>query len=376
MSSAYVPGLTVSDFMELKLERRLPLKGKVIVKAGQRVSWNTVVANTLLPGRVELVNVAAKLGLAPDEALSAMRKKEGEAVEKGEILAQSKGLWGFFKSNLYSPISGVLESISEVTGLAVLRAPASPVEVNAYVDGEIAEVMEDEGVVVRTQGAFIQGIFGIGGECAGEICMFCQDPSEEMNTEALSREHCGRILAGGAYTTAAFLKRAVECGVKAVVVGGISDSDLKDFLGYDLGVAITGSEQAGLTLILTEGFGRINMAERTFGLLRANNGRWASVSGATQIRAGVIRPEIIIPLSEAPARTEGADRGRGVKGLAVGASVRLIREPHFGELAEVIDLPPEPELIPTGAKVRIAELRLNGGEVLRLPRANLELIEI
>ncbi|MBQ7503364.1 hypothetical protein IJT93_11780 [bacterium] len=375
MSSAYVPGLTVSDFMELKLERRLPLKGKVVVKVGQKVSWNTVVANTLLPGRVELVNVASKLGIAPEEVLQAMRRKEGEAFEKDELLAQSKGLWGFFKSNLYSPITGTLESVSEVSGLAVLRAPASPVEVNAYVNGEIAEVMEDEGVVVRTQGAFLQGIFGIGGESAGEICMFCKSPSEETDINALSREHCGKILIGGSYTTCAFLKKAVECGVKAVVVGGISDRDLKDFLGYDLGVAITGSEQVGLTLILTEGFGRINMAERTFRLLQANSGRWASVSGATQIRAGVIRPEIIIPLSERPERSENAEKAEGVKGLAVGAAVRLIREPHFGELAEVVSLPPEPELIPTGAKVRVAELKLEGGEVMRLPRANLELIE-
>ena len=38
------------------------------------------------------------------------------------------------------------------------------------------------------------------------------------------------------------------------------------------------------------------MAARTFGLFQALQGRTASINGATQIRAGVIRPEVIVPL--------------------------------------------------------------------------------
>jgi len=60
-------------------------------------------------------------------------------------------------------------------------------------------------------------------------------------------------------------------------------------------VEATGTEQVGFTLILTEGFGSIPMAGKTFALLSAHAGQPASISGATQIRAGVIRPEIIIP---------------------------------------------------------------------------------
>ena len=48
-----------------------------------------------------------------------------------------------------------------------------------------------------------------------------------------------------------------------------------------------------------EGFGDIAMAQRTFELMRSHDGRMASVNGATQIRAGVMRPEIVIPLDAA-----------------------------------------------------------------------------
>ena len=174
--------------------------------------------------------------------------------------------------------------------------------------------------------------------------------------------------------TADFLRKAVKCGVKAIVTGGISDADLADFLGYDLGVAITGSEDKGITLIITEGFGKIAMAERSFNLLKRCAGRWASVSGATQIRAGVIRPEIII--ADTASSSFAKDKAASIPvGLHIGSKVRLIREPDFGKLAVVTELPSEAEIIPTGAKVRVARVKLADGRLLSLPRANLEIIE-
>lgn len=374
MSSAYVPGLKVTDHAELKIERRLPLKGSVVVAKGDTVSWNTVVANTFLPGSVELVNAAAKLGISPEEVPQAMLKSEGDQVSKGETLARSKGFWGLFRSNLASPISGTVESVSEVSGLIVLRAPSVPVEINAYVDGIVEDILPEEGVIIRTSAAYIQGIFGIGGETAGEICIFTEDPDEELQIDRLSEAYKGKILVGGALVTADFLRKAVQYGVKAVVTGGISDADLADFLGYDLGVAITGSEDKGITLIVTEGFGKIAMAERSFNLLKRCVGRWASVSGATQIRAGVIRPEIIIADNvDSKPREEKSTAVSA--GLHIGSKVRLIREPDFGKIAIVAELPSEAELIPTGAKVRVARVKLDDGRLLSLPRANLEIIE-
>ena len=96
-------------------------------------------------------------------------------------------------------------------------------------------------------------------------------------------------------TSAPPTRIAPAAGARAVIAGGISASDLESFLGYDLGVAITGQEEKGSTLVVTEGFGDLAMAERTFALLRGCAGMRASVNGATQIRAGVLRPEIIIP---------------------------------------------------------------------------------
>ena len=374
MGSAYVPGLKVTAATLLHLERRLPLKGEVVVKAGDPVSWDQVVAHTHLPGSVEMVNVAARLGLEPAEVPECMLKTRGQHVGKGEGLARNKGFFGFFKATLQAPISGTLESVSGVSGQVVLRGPAVPVQVHAYVDGVIERVIPEEGVVVRTHGAQLQGIFGIGGETAGEVVLATGDPAREMQVSDLEPSHAGKVVVGGALVTRQVLDRALEIGVRALVVGGIHDQDLRDFLGYDLGVAITGSEDKGLTLVLTEGFGPIPMARRTFELLEANAGRRASVSGATQIRAGVIRPEILIPHLDEP-EPPAVEGPRAGEGFVPGAWVRVIREPHFGHLARVLTLPVEPLQIPTGARARVAEIEFLDGTRWLAPRANLELIE-
>jgi len=144
-------------------------------------------------------------------------------------------------------------------------------------------------------------------------------------------------------------------------------------LGYDLGVAITGTEQVGMTLIMTEGFGRIPMAGRTFELLKSREGQKASINGATQIRAGVLRPEVIVAWHEE--RSAQSEPRAPASGLRPGSAVRIIREPLFGRIGKVIALPQEPGEIATEAKVRVAEIALDDGTQPLVPRANLEMIE-
>jgi hypothetical protein len=119
------------------------------------------------------------------------------------------------------------------------------------------------------------------------------------------------------------------------------------------------------------------MAERTVRLLEAFDGRQASINGATQIRAGVMRPEIIIALEGAAEDGEArvVDGAAGADGIRAGDEVRIIREPWFGRMGRVRRLSPEPVRIETEATVRVLEVELAGGETLTVPRANVEVVE-
>jgi hypothetical protein len=375
MAHAYTPGLTVTRVATLRRERRLPIPGQVLVKSGDSVTADQVVARTELPGNVQTVNVANLLGVPPEDIARAMVKREGDPITKGEMIAISKAFFGLFTSKVPSPVTGTLETISNVTGNVILREPPIPLDVNAYIGGKVVDVIPVQGVVVETQGAFIQGIFGIGGETSGRLTRAVERPEDELDQAALARLGAGArdtILIGGSSIHKDTLAAAVKAGVKGVVVGGFSDQDLRDFLGYDLGVAITGHEEVGITLMVTEGFGRMPMAKKTFDLLSALEGQAASMNGATQIRAGVQRPELIVPgASRAPEEQSLAHTG----GIQIGTPVRIIREPYFGRLGSVTDLPSELQPLETEAKVRVLEVELARGERVTLPRANVEMIE-
>lgn len=375
MAHSYTPGLKVTAFTVVRRERKLPLAGTVLAKVGDTVKAETIVARTELPGNVQTVNVANLLGVLPEDVKDCLVKEVGAPLAKGETFAESKSFFGLFRSKCTAPVAGTLESISTVTGQALLREPPIPVEVDAYVDGAVVDVHPGQGVTVETRGTFIQGIFGVGGETCGELHVAASAPSDTLTEAMITEKHRGKIVVGGAHVTTKTLRHAIQTGVKAVVVGGFDDHDLREFLGYDLGVAITGSEEKGITLVVTEGFGEIPMARRTFELLKACEGRKVSVSGATQIRAGVLRPEILCPRLEASIPSE-AHEGDGEGGaLTVGSQIRIIRQPFFGRLGRVTALPPEPTPLETEAKVRVLEVDFGGGEKALLPRANVERIE-
>ena len=372
MGTAYTPGLKVTSWATIRKTRRLPLKGEVTVKVGDTVQPDTVIARTELPGIMQTVRVAEILGVEASEVESALRVSVGDQVQRGTILAETKSFFGLLKNECKSPIDGTVELVSPISGHVGIRYKPTPVEVKAYIQGKVVEVLPEEGVVVETGGAFIQGIFGVGGERLGEIKLIATKPDQVVREDQITEELAGKVIVAGSNITGDALRRAAEVGVAGVVVGGIIDKDLISYLGYDIGVAITGQEKIPTTLIVTEGFGIMKMAHRTFELLKSLEGQTASINGATQIRAGVIRPEIIVP----SARPKKAVSGReDEQSLDLGKKIRLIREPHFGLLGKVTALPPEPVLIESGAKVRILEAELETGEKVSVPRANVEIIQ-
>tara|TARA_B100000809_G_scaffold6686_1_gene6698 strand:- start:678 stop:1805 length:1128 start_codon:yes stop_codon:yes gene_type:complete len=373
MAHAYTPGLKVLQRTTVDKERRLPLKGEVLVEAGKIVAPDDIVARTHLPGNVQMVNIANLLNIDAQDIAEVMLVKIGSKIKEGELLAETKGLFGFFKSSAASPVDSVLESISDVTGQVVLREAPIPVEIDAYMNGKVASVLEEEGVVVTANAVFIQGIFGIGGENRGELRVLVDNRDDELTPEMITVDVKGAVIVGGSFISLEAYKKAISVGAAAVVAGGFNYHDLEDVLGYTLGVAITGSEDLGTSLILTEGYGRIPMGNRCFELLQQHNGKFTSVNGSTQIRAGVIRPEIVIPLTANDSMGSGSDKDT-VSGISAGSLVRVIRAPYFGDIGTVVSLPSELQQMESETMVRVAEVEI-GGESLVIPRANLEMVE-
>jgi len=373
MAHSYTPGLKVLKNTKILKERRLPLKGSVDTSVGDTVAPGDTIAKTDLPGNVQMVNIANQLNVDASDVETVMIAKEGSKVSKNDLIAQTNGIFGYFKSSVNSPVDGTIESVSNITGQVVIREAPIPVEVDAYIRGVVDEVITEEGVVIKSYGSFVQGIFGIGGESRGEIKMLSENRTSEISVDMIKPEHEGLIIVGGSFISLEAYKKALECKVAGVVVGGFNYYDLEEILGYTLGVAITGSEELITSLIVTEGYGKIQMGQQTFDLLKENSGRLASINGATQIRAGVIRPEIIIP-TDASSQKDSDENSKKMSGMTEGSLVRVIRSPNFGKIGSVKELPSELRKMESETMVRVAIIDI-GGKLIEIPRSNLEVVE-
>jgi len=209
MGHAYTPGLKVTDDQIVRKHRILPLKGEVVVKVGDSVEPDNVVAQTHLPGNVVPINVANILGIPPEDLPLVMTKKEGDAIKQGEEIALKKSFFKFLNKSCGATIDGRIESISHITGQVLQRGMPIPVQVKAYVRGKILEVIPTEGVVVGCRAAFVQGIFGIGGETYGNIQLAVPSNSTVLSEDLIKDDMTGKVVVGGSLVTAEALKKAI-----------------------------------------------------------------------------------------------------------------------------------------------------------------------
>lgn len=348
----------VTPLTNVRRERILPAPGEILVRAGDRVEPMQIVARTNLPGDFRILPVARLLDVATSQTKRYLRVKPGDEVQQGQVVAKRGRL---FARSIKSPIDGVVTASGD--GRLLIEAQSTPFELYAYINGTVTDVLEPHGLLVETTGAVIQGVWGAGGGSSGEglgvlRCMV-KNPDELLQAQAIDPSCHGMILIGGAGLDNTAIEQAQELQVRGIVVGGLSPE------------LISQAEKATFPVIVTEGIGTVSMSTPIFRLLTTNDGREASISGRTQSRWPVMRPEIIIPL---PAETLPPSQTQIGAPLVVGAQVRVMRAPYMGTVGTVTALPAYARRTETGARVHGAEVDLEQATTVFIPLANLEVL--
>jgi hypothetical protein len=115
------------------------------------------------------------------------------------------------------------------------------------------------------------------------------------------------------------------------------------------------------------------MLDTTFDILKRFEGKVAYINGSTQMRAGVMRPEVIIPRDDLT--IEDCRRTpSNSKELGIGRRVRILGGQYFGRVG-LVSSSPRLTRLETGSETQTfkVELEVLGSKLI--PRSNIELLD-
>lgn len=360
-----------------RIERRLPVKGEVLVRAGQRVEPEDVVARAFVLGTPQIVNVARALGIVPAQVERVMRREVGNKVTQGEALARS----GLMRA-CPAPVSGIITAVDKETGYITITPDPAKFELQAMVRGIVMDIIPYIGVQIETPAAQAHGIFGFGGSQSGVLRLIVTDPSEPLLPEMIDARSAYAIIIGGSSVNAAALRRAVQEQVRGMIVGSIAEQELRAFFSWpslsqwNLGRSQwhlpTADQQApSFTLVVTEGFGDKPMARPIFDLLSDHDRKEALIEGTTALRGPHIRPRVVIPLS---VRNANIQINAPQTMLRPGTHVRLLDAEHLGQTGIVRSVSYTPRRLASNVRTATVDVQIDEGGTVVLPHTSVDVL--
>ena len=341
----------ISPLTPIQRERILPIPGRVVVRQGQSVSPTDVVAECALAPKHFILKIAEGLNVSPDRADKLIQCQKGDNVSKGDVIA---GPAGVFQRVVRAPFSGRVKLVGD--GKALIEASVSPFELKAGMDGTVARIIPDWGVIIETRGVLIQGIWGNGKAAYGLMQLMLENPEDELIAGQINISARGTIGVGGYCQDPKVLKNAAQAPLKGLVLGSMSSA------------LVPLAQQASFPILILDGFGRLPINSAAYKLLTTAQGRNISLHAQAYQASKGERPEIIITLPT-PERLEPPLE---VDEFSAGQRVYLMNKSYAAQTGTIEQILSKPFKFPNGIIAPVAEIRLENGDLVKVPLASLE----
>lgn len=346
---------SVRQILPLVLIRRewtMDVPCKLLVRKGQKVNAGDTVAVSIRQGKHMIIDIAKGLNQPPEKADTFLQVKPGDQVAEGDVLA---GPVGLLKRVVLSPSNGKV--ILAGSGQLLMEATGAAEELRADFPAEIVELLPEHGVVAEAAGSMIQGVWGNGLAGFGLLINLTKGADEVFTADQVNVSHKGTILLAGYCGETDAIKACADFSVRALILSS-ADPLLIPVLSI-----------ANFPVMILEGFGRRAINSAAYHLLSTNHQREMAVVARPKDTFRGTCPELIIPL---PAAREPTMPREGIY-YKVGERVHLLRDPGAGKVGELTEFMGVVEF-PSGVRAWAAEIRLEDGETVIQPLANLEIL--
>jgi len=337
---------------KIQRTRIFPGKGDILVKVGQKLDALDAVAEYVPEEKFQIINLKRELGFQnAEDARRSIDVKVGDQLKKGDLIAKSSGF--FPKSILAMSDSEVLNIIGTQVILKIIQ-PTKPIL--AGFNSVVTEILPFHGVVMETNGALIQGVWGNQKAANGPLIIKMNDLHEEITVDKIDVTYRGSILMGGYCKQKEVIQAAEELNLKGLILSSMSAS------------LITLAKNCKIPILLIEGFGTIPMNERAFELIKSNEGNIASINSIYDSKKAE-KPELIIQVP-----VEGNPTTEKVT-LKKGSVVRINSGEYQGKAAVVKKINETKSKLPSGISTTCGIVELFGEDLVSIPLANLDILE-
>lgn len=183
----------------------IPKGAKVDVKEGDSVSYSAILAKTDKEEEMLLVDLAKPLGVQPVNVVKYLRKRVGDIVKEGEIIAFKKTI--FSSTSIKSSVSGILESVDFKCGtVSILTKHTISQKIISPVAGKIASI-KNQRIEIEAEAVVFEGFKGEGEKVRGTLRVFGEGEVGVM--EGDTNKLSGSIVLSGSMTQAALVKYGV-----------------------------------------------------------------------------------------------------------------------------------------------------------------------